>query len=969
MTRLSRALDAGIEIGVVALLLFAPLPYGGVRPWAQAAIEAGVAVVAALWLVRMLAAGEFTVRRHPAFWPGCLMAAVVMLQALVPGRSVSPYATGESARLYLAYFVLLVVLSGYLSTRARILRLTWTLVALGAAAAVLGLMNFALGAQPLLWLPKSLTHDRLTTTFLNPNHQALYFSMSLFLALGLLLRPSRRGDSDTRMAGRGSRRLGASVVLVGLIFVLGMALALTMSRGAIVSTLGGLVILLVLVAAGRARGRLPFLIVGGLVATTAYAAWVGLESTAARLISVARDPVVELRWPIWEATLRMAMETPLLGVGLGGFQDAFTRVRPTAVAFDKLIDFAHNDYLQLFAEAGVVGLGLLVWALVAFGMFVVRRLRQRRDPFVKGLTIGGTCALVVAALHSLVDFGLHRPGNALVVVAVAALTPAIVTWRVHRTGESVELEQWRWSLAGRTGAWATGVVAAGLVVVATFWLVPPGVADWKLQSALARAGRAERVRGTVGMRELAEARRDMEQAVAWDPRNPRAQAALAEVLDETAARMWIAGIDAEGRRLPDASAQTRLRATQGLVARAYVAYRQSLEHRPVDPVAHQGFGWLLGRLHGVRRAARGLSDGALDAPLADLFRSDDDLIARGLGEVTLGTQIDPNNVPRFLSLARYALAFPVDEKTSRRIAAEAFRRVLTIDPWYLGRVVDELFSRNADQEFVFDSVPRNRTLRRELAQHFEQRERWRAAWRAYEEAIELSAHPAQEAEARIAYGRALLRRSDRERALSQARQALVAAPEDPDVFVLLGEVYEDLGKVTEAEAAFTSAIARVGPDAPQRANAYRRQLAGFFARHGQGDRAIALWRQVLKATPNDPWLRLDLGRTMVAGGDGSGALVEFQTASSMASSDAYLQWEVARALARAGHVREAVATYEASIALRPRDWDLRLELAELFARAGWPDRAAEQYRRILSGRPEHEGARRGLANLDGGGRG
>ena len=967
MNRLVRTLDALVESGVVALLIFSPLPFGGARPWAQAAIQAGVAAVAGLWVVRMLVAGEVVLRRHPAFWPAILMAGVVVVQVLVPGRSVSVYATTESARLYAAYLTLLFVLAGYLSTRARILRLTWVMVGCGTAMAVLGLVNHALGATRILWLPKWPELNRLTATFLNPNHQALYFAICLFLALGLVLRPGR-GDGPKRRAGSAdaggepSDRLPLTVLLIGAILVMATSLTLTLSRGAMVSALAGVMTLLLLLAVSRSRSRLPLLIVCGLVAFTAYAAWAGMEGAAARLVGVAREPFGDLRWTVWDATLRMAVETPVLGVGLGAYQDAFTRFRPTVVPADKFVDFAHNDYLQLLAETGLLGLGTLLWAMVATGMFVFRRLVTRRDPLVKGLTIGALSALAVVAFHSLLDFGLHRPANALLVVMVAAIAPAIVSWRLHRTGESVDMPEWKWAVGPGGRALGLGAVAAGMALVA-FWVVPPGIADWRFQSAVAQAGQFERARGAVSLHELAEGRHDLEQAVRWDRGNPRAQAALAEVLDELATRVLTTGIDVDGRRLADDSVAGRFRATDPLFAGAYAAYQQSLAHRPMAAEVHQSFGWFLARVDRLRRAIQGTSVVSADAGFDGLLRSEGSLIPRGLAEVSLGARLDPNSALRQRALAEYALTFPADEQASRRVVMDAYRRTLTIDPRFLPRVVDDLLARGADQEMLLDSAPRNYTLRLELARQLERRGRWPAAWAAFEDAISLAAMPAQEVDSRIAYGQALLRRAERNRALTQARHALVVAPNRPDVFLLLGEVYESLGQSSEAEGAFTSAVTVLGLDTSRQANRYRARLASFLAQRGEGDRAVALWRQVLKAMPNDPWLRLELAYTLQARGDTNAAFIEYQTASSLGPADFGLQWELARALARAGHIRESIAAYEIADRLGPHSPELQTELAELFVRGGWPDRAAAQYRQILASRPEHEGAHRGLASL------
>src|SRR5262249_58767664 len=70
----------------------------------------------------------------------------------------------------------------------------------GVALAIVGLVNQALGRAVILWFPKEHYLDRLTATFINPNHQAMYFSIVLFLALGLLFRQGTRSRGGTPAA-------------------------------------------------------------------------------------------------------------------------------------------------------------------------------------------------------------------------------------------------------------------------------------------------------------------------------------------------------------------------------------------------------------------------------------------------------------------------------------------------------------------------------------------------------------------------------------------------------------------------------------------------------------------------------------------------------------------------------------------------------------------------------------------------
>ena len=228
MTPTARNLDRAIEVGIIATLLLAPLPFGSVRPWAQIALELLVVLTAALLSTRMLVDGAVTVRLTPLLWPGLAMLALIEIQLLLPGWSASRYATWESARLYVTYLVFLVVLSAHLVTVKRIIRLIAVLVGWGVVLAVWGVVNHALGRELVLWFEKESYRGRLVSTFVNPNHQALYFGILLFLALGMVLRVPRRapataGDASSMMRGVTGAGIASQLLFGGSAVVLGVA--------------------------------------------------------------------------------------------------------------------------------------------------------------------------------------------------------------------------------------------------------------------------------------------------------------------------------------------------------------------------------------------------------------------------------------------------------------------------------------------------------------------------------------------------------------------------------------------------------------------------------------------------------------------------------------------------------------------------------------------------------------------------
>jgi O-antigen ligase len=79
-----------------------------------------------------------------------------------------------------------------------------------------------------------------------------------------------------------------------------------------------------------------------------------------------------------------------------------------------VINYAHNDYLQLLTECGFVGLGLMAWALVATLRHLFSRFASHADWEVAAMGNSLIAGIVAFLLHSLVDFNMHIPANALI---------------------------------------------------------------------------------------------------------------------------------------------------------------------------------------------------------------------------------------------------------------------------------------------------------------------------------------------------------------------------------------------------------------------------------------------------------------------------------------------------------------------------------------------------------------------------
>jgi len=128
-------------------------------------------------------------------------------------------------------------------------------------------------------------------------------------------------------------------------------------------------------------------------------------------ISGGEEMAANVRTQIWGDTLRLLRAYPLTGCGLGAYEPALLPFKTVAPL--NTVDYAHNDYLQLLAELGILGFAPLIFATgVAYGRAVRHAIRLRRSPaaYLALATAGGLTAL---AIHSLADFNLYIPANAM----------------------------------------------------------------------------------------------------------------------------------------------------------------------------------------------------------------------------------------------------------------------------------------------------------------------------------------------------------------------------------------------------------------------------------------------------------------------------------------------------------------------------------------------------------------------------
>jgi O-antigen ligase len=268
----------------------------------------------------------------------------------------------------------------------------------------------------------------LTGTLGNPNHFAFYLEMIVPLALALFLTKMAFFEED-HPPWREKILLvfdlrNKLVFYFCSVLLMIVGIILTGARAGIVTLLlsmllfGQFAIYLRGSRAVRNKFRWIFFAVA-LVATL-----VGVQDTITKFkASPFQGAGRMVRWP---DTLEMAVDFPLAGTGFGTYRYAFFLYDSQGKQWST---HAHNDYLEVLAEGGVLGAAVLLLLLGMVIYTVFNRWWQRRHPEVRMLGLGIAVGLFAAIFHSFFDFALRIPSNMFMLVLILSLGVKIVTYR------------------------------------------------------------------------------------------------------------------------------------------------------------------------------------------------------------------------------------------------------------------------------------------------------------------------------------------------------------------------------------------------------------------------------------------------------------------------------------------------------------------------------------------------------------
>lgn len=436
---------AVIEGGLLAVLAFGACAFGGVQPGAYSLMEVGVLLLllSSLWSRVHFQPGLLRVLAWPAVFSLYVVGSVLPLPGGILGKispekfSIASSATvGEGARwpfagalsvyphmtklailkllMYVGGFFLAYLVFDYRGRKRP--ALVTGLLALGVFEAGYGLVQYLTGFQKIFGFTKIYYIEDATGTYINRNHFAGLLEMLAPLTLGILLGElgrRRRGprEASARAAGEGR---AYPVPILGFALVL-MTLGglYSRSRMGLAVTLVSLLFVAGMASVSARRARILLVTVGLLAVVGLYGAWIGFHPVKERFeeLSEAGGGDLGFRVQAWRETLGLVRDYPVFGTGLGTFELVYRRYQASRLAYR--LDHAHNDYLEFLVETGAVGAVLLFAPIFCLWYFTARAGVRSPDPQLTYLAFGVSGSILALLLHSLVDFNLQIPANAL----------------------------------------------------------------------------------------------------------------------------------------------------------------------------------------------------------------------------------------------------------------------------------------------------------------------------------------------------------------------------------------------------------------------------------------------------------------------------------------------------------------------------------------------------------------------------
>jgi len=432
---------------ILLLLLLSPLPLGSVQPWAKVSLQVSIFTLAVLWLIYQYLENnsqkKFIRNKYQAifffgFLAICIFQVIPLpeqiikilsvesfniwntthsiLEKLGYGESKSyftislyPYATWKNTILLISYFVFGYIIADFINTRRKVKFILFVVLITLTIESIIGIYQY-ITQNPIFF---EGSRNFATGTYYNRNNFSGFIELTLPLFIGFIFTFWRFGSfKNIKSLIKESDTLMKSVLFLFLVGIAFMSLLFSLSRMGIFSFLISLIFFYLVYKKYYKNINTSWFLIFIIFVGLTFGLFVGLLALFERFVDIGIRP--DVRLSVWTDSFRIFKNFPLFGTGLATFEYVYQSYRTLLIS--SVFKYTHNDYLQLLFETGLVGFGFIITSLTLFfrsSFKTLNNLYRVHDDFGFFICLGSLTGIVSILIHSLTDFNLHIPANAI----------------------------------------------------------------------------------------------------------------------------------------------------------------------------------------------------------------------------------------------------------------------------------------------------------------------------------------------------------------------------------------------------------------------------------------------------------------------------------------------------------------------------------------------------------------------------
>ncbi len=368
-----------------------------------------------LWKLKMVSEEEVKITRTPLNLPVLAFMAICVLSLL---WSNSPMVSLLELPLFLAGPMLYIIVVNNIKGEHQINRLLTALLIISSLLGIYGIFQYN-GIDFAFW-KANIGRQQVFGLFGNVNYFAEYLIVPLPLAISLFF---------------AARNKTSKILLLVGILAMGGSLLLTFTRGSYLAIGISSIFIFFLYLTSRGKGfikehkKIFIFILALIILVTFLFVLPNPLNEPGTVISKIKGRIsisqftsgssLKRREAIWGFTALMIKDHPLLGSGLGTFK--YNSLSYQAKFFDQgenrslypygIADKVHNEYLQLGAEIGILGLGIFLWLIITCFNYGIKLLKRLKDKYKQGIIIGLMGGVVAVLIDAIFGFPLHLPAT------------------------------------------------------------------------------------------------------------------------------------------------------------------------------------------------------------------------------------------------------------------------------------------------------------------------------------------------------------------------------------------------------------------------------------------------------------------------------------------------------------------------------------------------------------------------------